>query len=77
MPLPSKWAIGLSSVRYSYETEKEVREIVDTFKNKDIPLDAVYLDIHYMDGYRVFTFDRNRFLLPLSYKWPKKNKVLM
>lgn len=61
MPLPPKWAIGYHQSRYSYETEKEVREIVDTFKNKDIPLDAVYLDIHYMDGYRVFTFDRNRF----------------
>ena len=27
----------------------------------DLPLSAVHLDIDYMDGYRVFTFDRSRF----------------
>ena len=60
-PLPPKWALGYHQSRYSYETENEVLELVETFRAKDIPLDAVYLDIHYMDGYRVFTVDRNRF----------------
>ncbi|MDE8565206.1 glycoside hydrolase family 31 protein [Anoxybacillus rupiensis] len=64
MPIPPKWALGYHQSRYSYETEQEVRELVQTFIEKDIPLDAVYLDIHYMDGYRVFTFDRNRFPNP-------------
>ncbi|MEK4175036.1 glycoside hydrolase family 31 protein [Aeribacillus sp. FSL K6-8210] len=61
MPLPPKWALGYHQSRYSYETEQEVREIAQTFIEKDIPLDVIYLDIHYMNGYRVFTFDRNRF----------------
>lgn len=60
-PLPPKWALGYHQSRYSYETENEVLELVETFQAKGIPLDAVYLDIHYMDGYRVFTVDRNRF----------------
>ena len=35
----------------------EVREIARGFRERDIPCDALYLDIDYMDGYRVFTFD--------------------
>lgn len=63
-PLPPRWALGYHQSRYSYETEAEVRELVATFKEKGIPLDVVYLDIHYMDGYRVFTFDKGRFPNP-------------
>ncbi|GAA0609789.1 glycoside hydrolase family 31 protein [Virgibacillus siamensis] len=64
MPLPPKWAIGYHQSRYSYETEVEVRELVRHFQDKQIPLDAVHLDIHHMDGYRVFTFDADRFPNP-------------
>ncbi len=64
MPLPPKWALGYHQSRYSYETEQEVRELAGKFIEKGIPLDAIYLDIHYMDGYRVFTFDRDRFPTP-------------
>lgn len=66
MPIPPKWAIGYHQSRYSYKTEQEVRELANTFIEKGIPLDAIYLDIHYMDGYRVFTFDR------VSFPNPKK-----
>lgn len=60
-PLPPKWSLGYHQSRYSYETELEVKELADTFRKKGIPLDAIYLDIHYMDGYRVFTVDETRF----------------
>jgi alpha-glucosidase len=66
MPLPPKWAFGYHQSRYSYETAEEVRELVNQFQKRNIPLDAVYLDIHYMDGYRVFTFD------PFCYPHPKE-----
>ena len=42
--------------------EEEVRELVKTFEEKDIPLDVVYLDIDYMDGFRVMTFKTPNFL---------------
>ncbi len=61
MPLPPKWALGFHQSRYSYQSEAEVRELAAAFKKHDIPLDAVYLDIHYMKEYRVFTFDPIRF----------------
>lgn len=66
MPMPPRWAVGYHQSRYSYMDESEVRELVGAFRAKDIPLDAVYLDIHYMDGYRVFTFDPDRFPNPVA-----------
>ncbi|MGJ9457675.1 glycoside hydrolase family 31 protein [Oceanobacillus sp. CF4.6] len=64
MPLPPKWAIGYHQSRYSYETETEVRELAKSFVEHDIPVDVIHLDIHYMNGYRVFTFDKERFPNP-------------
>ena len=31
------------------------------FREQDMPLSAIHLDIDYMDGYRVFTVNRERF----------------
>ncbi|MFD2044899.1 glycoside hydrolase family 31 protein [Ornithinibacillus salinisoli] len=64
IPLPPKWSLGYHQSRYSYETEQEVRDLAKTFIEKDIPLDVIHLDIHYMNGYRVFTFDKERFPNP-------------
>jgi alpha-glucosidase len=64
MPLPPKWAIGYHQSRYSYMDQEEVLELARTFRAKQIPCDAIYLDIHYMDEYRVFTWDPVRFPNP-------------
>ncbi|WP_019424818.1 glycoside hydrolase family 31 protein [Paenibacillus sp. OSY-SE] len=64
MPLPPKWALGYHQSRYSYMDEKEVMDLAHTFRDKEIPCDVIHLDIHYMNGYRVFTFDENRFPNP-------------
>ena len=61
MDLPPKWAIGYHQSRYSYMNQQEVMELARTFRAKQIPCDVIYLDIHYMDEYRVFTFDQVRF----------------
>lgn len=66
MPIPPKWSLGYHQSRYSYESEQEVRETAQAFLEKEIPLDAIYLDIHYMNGYRVFTFDEARFPNPAN-----------
>lgn len=62
--LPPLWALGYQQCRWSYYPESEVRRIAQTFREKDIPCDVIYLDIHYMDGYRVFTWDSTRFPQP-------------
>src|SRR5215211_7233044 len=39
----------------------EGREVARNFREREIPCDVIYLDIHYMDGYRVFTWNDERF----------------
>ena len=60
-PLPPKWSLGYHQSRYSYTSQEEVNQLVATFNRHGLPLDCVFLDIHYMDGYRVFTFDEDKF----------------
>jgi len=60
-PLPPIWALGNQQSRWSYFPEKRVREIAEGFRSRKIPADVIYLDIDYMDGYRVFTWDKTRF----------------
>jgi alpha-glucosidase len=64
MPLPPKWAVAYQQCRFSYFPESRVREIAKTFREKKIPCDVIYLDIHYMDEYRCFTWDKKRFPNP-------------
>lgn len=59
--MPPLWAVGLHQSRWSYKTQSRVLEIAQGYRSRNIPLDAIHLDIHYMDRYRVFTFNRRRF----------------
>ncbi len=61
MALPPKWALGYQQCRYSYNPESRVREIASEFRTRKIPCDVIWFDIDYMDGYRVFTFDKAQF----------------
>ena len=60
-PMPPLWSLGNQQCRYSYMDEAEVREVARNFREREIPCDVIYLDIHYMDGYRVFTWNDERF----------------
>ena len=61
MEMPPFWSLGYQQCRFSYFSQEEVRELVKTFEEKEIPLDVVYLDIDYMDGFRVMTFKTPNF----------------
>lgn len=61
MPLPPLWALGNQQSRWSYYPDTMVEEVVNEYRKRDLPLDIVHLDIDYMHGYRVFTFDKERF----------------
>ena len=56
MPLPPRWALGYHQSRWGYTTESMVRELAAEFRTRNIPCDAIHLDIDYMDGYRDFTW---------------------
>ncbi len=64
--LPPLWALGYQQSRYSYYPDSEVRRIADQMRLRRIPCDVIWLDIHYMDGNRSFTFDPDRFPDPAS-----------
>ncbi|MBK8492032.1 MAG: DUF4968 domain-containing protein [Saprospirales bacterium] len=59
--LPPIWALGFHQSRWSYFPDKRVREVARTFREKNIPCDAIYLDIDYMHGFRCFTWDQAHF----------------
>ena len=61
MPMPPLWSLGYNQCRWSYYPESRVRLLADTFREKKIPADGLWLDIHYLDGYKPFTWDAERF----------------
>ncbi|HEX8476160.1 MAG TPA: glycoside hydrolase family 31 protein [Pyrinomonadaceae bacterium] len=60
-PLPPLWSLGYQQSRYSYYPEAKVREIARGFRQRNIPADVIYLDIDYMEGFRIFTWDKKKF----------------
>ncbi|MDP2089375.1 MAG: glycoside hydrolase family 31 protein [Flavobacteriaceae bacterium] len=46
-PILPRWALGNFSSRFGYHSEKETRETVQKFKDDNIPLDAVIIDIYW------------------------------
>lgn len=64
MPMIPRWALGYHQSRFSYSPDRRVIEIADTFRLKRIPCDAIWMDIDYMDGYRIFTFNPQGFPNP-------------
>ncbi|MEO6150638.1 MAG: glycoside hydrolase family 31 protein [Mucilaginibacter sp.] len=61
MTLPPLWSLGYQQNRYSYYPDTEVYRVAQTLREKKIPADGITLDIHYMDKYKVFTWDKLRF----------------
>lgn len=66
-PLPQLWTLGYQQCRWSYAPEARAMEIASAFREKDIPCDTIYLDIDYMDGFRVFTWDNEKFENPKEF----------
>lgn len=66
MPIPPLWSLGYQQSRWSYSPERRVREIANGFRSNNIPCDVIYLDIDYMDGYRVFTWN------PVNFPDPRR-----
>lgn len=64
MPLPPRWSLGYQQCRWSYYPESRVRKLASDFRTKEIPCDVIYLDIDYMEGYRIFTWSEKNFPEP-------------
>ncbi|MCX6244030.1 MAG: DUF4968 domain-containing protein [Bacteroidetes bacterium] len=66
MKLPPYWSLGFQQSRWSYYPDSEVLNLARTFREKKLPCDMIYLDIHYMDNYKIFTWNKERFPDPKS-----------
>ena len=60
-PLPPEYALGFQQSRWGYFPDSELYRIADGFRSRGIPCDMLYLDIDWMDGYRVFRWSPQRF----------------
>lgn len=60
-PLPPRWSLGYIQSSAHYSSEKIVRYIADSLRFRHIPCDAIFLDTVYMDGNRIFTWDKSAF----------------
>ncbi|MEI8234233.1 MAG: TIM-barrel domain-containing protein [Verrucomicrobiota bacterium] len=63
-PLPPAWALGYHQCRWGYQSEADLLDLDAQFRKHGIPADGLWLDIDYMDGYRVFTFAKKHFRDP-------------
>ena len=59
--LPPRWSLGFHQSRWGYRNEHDVKEVLDGYREHNLPIDSIHLDIDYMDGYRVFTIDPHKF----------------
>ncbi len=60
-PLPPAWSLGYHQSRWEYGSEQDLLDLDAKFAEHQIPCDALWLDIDYMDGYRVFTLNKDHF----------------
>ncbi|KAI8530785.1 hypothetical protein RHMOL_Rhmol11G0086200 [Rhododendron molle] len=74
--MPPKWSLGYHQCRWSYRSDARVREIAQTFREKGIPCDVIWMDIDYMDGFRCFTFDEACYSLDNSERFPNPKSLV-
>ncbi len=59
--IPPKWAFGYAQSKWGYKCEADIREVFEGYKKNGLPLDMIYLDIDYMQDYKDFTVNKERF----------------
>ena len=62
--MPALWTLGYHQCKWSYYPESNVKEVTAKFRELQIPCDAIYLDIDYMEGFRCFTWSEEYFPNP-------------
>lgn len=64
--LPPLWSLGYHQSRYSYFPDTQVLDIAGEFRKRSLPADVIWMDIDYMNKYKVFTFDKAAFPDPAT-----------
>lgn len=66
MQLPPIWALGYHQCRWKRYDQAGVLELARQHREAGIPVDTLWLDIEYMDEYRVFTWNKELFPDPAA-----------
>ncbi len=56
-----RYAFGFGQSRWGYRTAEDIEGVVEGYRENEIPLDMVYMDIDYMQDYKDFTVNPERF----------------
>ena len=59
--VPPKWAFGFGQSRWGYKCADDIRQVQSRYKELGIPLDMIYMDIDYMQDFKDFTVNPERF----------------
>ncbi|KAF9343819.1 hypothetical protein BGX26_005172 [Mortierella sp. AD094] len=59
--MPPAWSMGFHQSRYGYSNIDAVQKVVQTYRQENLPLDGVWIDIDYMDSFKDFSYDESRF----------------
>ena len=70
-PLPPRWALGNFSSRFGYHSQEEVKNTIQKFKEENIPVDAVILDLFWF-GHDIMGTMGNLAFVRDSFPQPKK-----
>lgn len=63
---PPEWSLGWEQSHWGYSPGSKIVDVAKGYRERKIPLDAMNMDIDYMDGWRVFTWGKN---------WGDQNKI--
>lgn len=58
---PPLWAFGYQQSRWGYKSADDLRKVARGYRENNIPLDAIYMDIDYMVDFKDFTVDEKKF----------------
>ena len=59
--IPPKFAFGLGQSRWGYKTKEDFENVAKGYRENQIPLDMIYMDIDYMQDYKDFTLNEKEF----------------
>ena len=59
--IPPKWAFGFAQSRWGYKNEEDIRTVWENYRKNDLPLDMIFMDIDYMEEYKDFSVNKERF----------------